>query len=620
MGLSACVLASPTASAQSLTAEVKPRALEVGEAARLTLELTGATPRGRPSVEAGPAATLGYEGATNAFRSDGRTMRRSVQYGYALAFEKPGRYEVRASVRTDRGEVRSDPVTVTVKAAGERRDVLVLASIEPRSVYVNQPAVCVFEFCFAREVKGYRVRIPFLEDIPGARLLDPERLAERWDESARKTGRGLAGYDTLTVADAGVKAVARVSKREIEGVPYTVYTVRRALIASEPARHELGKAAATANVVVGTRRARDPFFDEGFGFDPFADSIFSRRRHVTKTLTASSGPLALEVLPLPEEGRPAGFEGAVGSFSLAAKASPRETALGGSPIMLTLVVEGEGNLETVGLPALADESGFRAGSPEQDSESRFEGGRLVGEKRFTLPLRPRRADVREVPRARLVVFDPRAKRYVTLTSDPITVEVTVPEDTGAIESMDLPPAPDELRRPAQPLRRDIEDVATGLDEIESHEAWLHRPGGILLVAIFPLGVFAGLFVYANRLKTLREDRALARRLSAAGTVRRRLEETRAGRAGDAAAFTSELSRALQSYVADRAGRGRGEIPPAEAEELLAGSGCDEEAARSLAALLSEAEAARFAGERVDRAELLDRAFECVEALEKGGRS
>jgi hypothetical protein len=290
--------------------------------------------------------------------------------------------------------------------------------------------------------------------------------------------------------------------------------------------------------------------------------------------------------------------------------------MGGRPVLLTLTVRGEGSVETVPAPRLADESGFRAGVPEQEEKSRFEGGRLLGEKTFRVPLRPESRHVKEVPPAELVVFDPAEERYVTLRTGAIPITVTLPEDTGAVETL---PLPAEARRTArEPVREDIEDIETGADAGDSHAARLHGPLGLAVLCFLPLAVYAALAVVARRRRMLREDRALARRLSAARTARARLDELRsAGEGLGPGEFASRLSRALQGYVADRAGRPSGEIAPKEAAQLLCEGRAGDDCAREAESILSDLEAARFGGAGLDRGRWLNRVGACVDTIEKG---
>lgn len=616
----AAMLLARASFAAGLALSVHPRSVELGEAVSLTLSLSGASPRAQPRLRlpAGVRIAGGPSQTSRTLITNGR-MTSSMEFRYTLAFDRAGSYTLGpATIRTTRGVLRSPAATVTVRAAGKSRDVLVFAELEPARAYVGQPVVATFAFAVARKIGGYNLTIPFLAEITGVRLHDPENLSERWTESAQKTGRGLPGYTVLRVSRPALQAVAKTGSRVIDGQSYTVFTVRRVLLPQEPGRRELGAASASANVIMGYRR-RGSLLDDPFG-DPFGGSIFGRGRSVTRTVTAASEPLVLEVLPLPEEGRPAGFEGAVGRYDLSASASPREVKLGGDPIELTLTVRGEGNVETVGRPALADGSDFRIGAAEMHQDIRFEDGKLVGEKRFVLPLRPRSANVTQVPEARLVVFDPTTEKYVTLRTDPIPVRISVPEGTGARGSVAIPAEARKRLRGAGEVKRDIEDIETEVDGRGSHAAWLHRPAGLLLFLVLPLGVYAVLAVVAGRLRRLREDETLALRLAAARTARSRLDELRAGGALTPGDFAARLARVFQTYLADRLGRPAGELAPDEAGRLLGESGAPAECAVDAATILRDAEAARFGGGGVDTDEWLRRVEGCIESIEKGAKA
>ncbi|MHC4201846.1 MAG: BatD family protein, partial [Planctomycetota bacterium] len=329
---------------------VDPRTVEVGEAVSLTVSLEGANPRSRPRISLPPGARIaGGPSQSHMTRIINGRRTSSIGYRYTLAFDKEGKFALGpATVATNRGTLRSGTVTVSV---GKTRAILVFAELKPARCYVGQAVVATFAYARARRTDRDRLSVPFLKKIDGIRLSDPENLAQRWDESVRKTHRGLPGYDLVPLSMPSTKEVARTGRREIDGFPYEVWKVTRALLPQEPGRHEFGRAGATAQVVVGYKRVPYPMA-------------------VTRTVTASSEPLVLDVLALPKEGRPPGFESAVGSYELSASAHPRETKLGGDPILLTLTVSGEGNLETVARPKLVEGSGFPLGAAEMRHEMR----------------------------------------------------------------------------------------------------------------------------------------------------------------------------------------------------------------------------------------------------------
>jgi hypothetical protein len=606
-------LAAARALGATVSLEVSPAAAELGEAVTLKVSVSGSRGGGTPRVTLpkGVRIAAGPSQSSMTQIINGR-MSSSVDYTYTLQIDSAGAFVIGpATVRVGRRDVRSGAARLVVKAVGSRKDVRIFASIDPARAYAGQLVVATFEFAVARgrKINGYSLTIPFLSGIGDAKVFDPENLLEQ----VRKGNR--SGLQILQVGEPRVQAVAKVSTRDIDGVPYEVYTVRRMVLPSTPGLHDIRRASIVAAVVTGQRRVRG-----FFGYE---------NRPVTKRIALTSDPLSLEVLAPPTEGRPPGYSGAIGIYELTAEASPTEVALGGEPVALTLTVRGEGNIETVPQPKLADDSGWRLGSVEQQQTTGFEGGRPVGEKRFTIPLRPRSSQVKEIPAAELAVFDPRTESYVTLRTGPIPVRVTVPKDSGALEGVALPEAARARLREREEVKQDIEDIETLVDAGASDAAWLHGGRGLVAFFALPLAAFAAASVVARRRRELKENTALARRLSAAKAARAAF----AGLHGDGGAegeegvaslpgpgFAEAVAKALQGYLADRLDRPGGEIPPDEAERLLTESGVDQELAGDAAGVLREAGAARFGGGGVEPAELLRRAQACVEAIEKGGAS
>src|SRR2546426_576001 len=114
----------------------------------------------------------------------------------------------------------------------------------------------------------------------------------------------------------------------------------------------VGPASMGMNMVVRSR-SRDQFF----GF--FGESQKPTELH--------SEPLVLNVLPLPEAGRPADFAGAVGRFEMDVKAAP--LALGaGDPVTVTSTIRGTGNLDSVTAPAIAASDALRVYPVQQSGQ------------------------------------------------------------------------------------------------------------------------------------------------------------------------------------------------------------------------------------------------------------
>src|SRR5262249_56847351 len=72
----------------------------------------------------------------------------------------------------------------------------------------------------------------------------------------------------------------------------------------------------------------------------------------------TSQPLVLDVLPLPEQGKPADFSGAVGRFSLDVRGAPLDVTAG-DPVTMTYTLRGDGDLSSVAPPAIAGSDTLR---------------------------------------------------------------------------------------------------------------------------------------------------------------------------------------------------------------------------------------------------------------------
>lgn len=178
---------------------------------------------------------------------------------------------------------------------------------------------------------------------------------------------------------------------------------------------------------------------------------FFEQARVLSNYFVSDEPLELEVVPLPLEGQPYDYSGAVGSLEVKATADVRDVIVGES-IKLTVDWTGAGNLEFFAAPDLGLLESFRAGfhvygKTESKSFSR---------RRVVYDLAPLTEETAEIPPVPLSAFDPELGVYVTLASEPIPIRVRPLEkaislDTGAEKRFardiaDIDPRPIRGRR------------------------------------------------------------------------------------------------------------------------------------------------------------------------------
>jgi len=145
-----------------------------------------------------------------------------------------------------------------------------------------------------------------------------------------------------------------------------------------------------------------------------------------RRVTLRSAAAVLKVLPLPQAGRPAGFSGAVGRFTLTRSARPTELRAG-DPVTVRTVIRGAGNIEAFSCNALSV-PGWRSYPPR----TALRGSTLTCEQ-VVVPDSPA---ARVIPAVEASFFDPDTGHYRSCSSGPLPLRV----------SAAAAPAPDPVPR------------------------------------------------------------------------------------------------------------------------------------------------------------------------------
>lgn len=163
--------------------------------------------------------------------------------------------------------------------------------------------------------------------------------------------------------------------------------------------------------------------------DDFLEGRVPRDRH---DALVHGKARALTILPPPEEGRPLDFSGAIGSFTLTARASRTELAVGES-LTLELEVAGSGDLSDALAPRLEGLDGLRILGELLEREP----VRLVA--RYDLV--PERPGTLTIPAQSYATFDTSPPAgYRSVTSAPLTLSVTPARSSPATEGGPSEPA------------------------------------------------------------------------------------------------------------------------------------------------------------------------------------
>lgn len=259
----------------------------------------------------------------------------------------------------------------------------------------------------------------------------------------------------------------------------------------------------------------------------------------TQNLRVTSKPVTIEVLPLPEQGKPAEFTGGVGQFTLAATLD-RTTSNGSEPVNLTVKLSGDGNLRMIDKPRLPAIQGLRILDPEVKDDAHAAGESVRGTKTFRYPIIPQSDGKYVIAPIVIAYFDPQAKSYKTLRSAPLEFAAT-----GTMTS-----APVVEATGLKVLGTDIGYIKPDATTLAATPMTL--PWWPDLLYLLSFGMVGGAVWYRGHSERLLADRGYARKSRSSALVRRRLKDAETLlRKHDEKGFYTELTRAVMGYVGDR---------------------------------------------------------------------
>lgn len=337
-------------------------------------------------------------------------------------------------------------------------------------------------------------------------------------------------------------------------------------------------------------RRQDPFAI--FGEDIFAGTPFDRTPR--RPHDVAIAPMDLEILPLPEQGRPASFTGAVGEvFQFKAEVTPSEVEAG-SPLTLRMDLAGQSSLDGIRSPAIPESEGFRVYEPRSVS-----GATTPGRRAFEQVIIPRTESDSTVPAIEFSYFNPVREAYETIKQGPFKVSVKPSSGPSAAVTTAAPAAGPATAAPAPKgddlLYLKLNERAPPLATRWSRQSsTAHRVAYAIPMALALIGWGIRWGVTRRRNDQEGAQRRLAHEAARTGLAR----AGEAARAGDMPRFYDALAGAFSGYVLHRMGLPPGAITGEGLVRELESMKLDPNLLKQLGQLWAECESARYGGSAI----------------------
>ena len=274
-----------------------------------------------------------------------------------------------------------------------KRNIFVKLETDKKSAYVGEPVVATYKLCTRLKSESNMVKNPSFNGFSVLDMQQPNDMS----------------YHT----------------EKFEGRDYNVYIIRKVQLYPLLAGNlELGVAEIENNVQFIKAEYLNQRADI---FDDFANATIPPEGIEIQKVSLQSRPISILVKPLPDAGKPGGFKGAVGKFSIEARVEKNNFTTDDDGKM-AIIIAGEGNLQMVNAPEIAWPPGID-GFESKATDDLYKGTVPVsGRKIFEFPFTVSKSGNYILRAVDFSYFDIREAKYKTVSTK--AIEITVGKGNG----------------------------------------------------------------------------------------------------------------------------------------------------------------------------------------------
>ena len=490
------------------------------------------------------------QSVSNVFVNGKRTY--SMTYTYFITPLKKGVFDIeQASIEYEGNVYKTTPVTINVtEAVAIPRDpndpkyivdekLHLVAEVSKRSPYVNEPITIVYKLYFAQNLNPTDVDVV---DVP--------KYNDFWSYNIDIPNRNI---------DTSIYKGERYNFVEWRKV--VLYPQRAGKLEIKPLSLDV-----TVNVPTGKR------------------DFFQRVIYTQVPKLVSAGNLTINVKPLPTEGQPDDFSGAVGNFSIDVSTSKKQLKANES-LQAKVKISGRGNLRLFGMPNLQTPSAIEQYEPETSENIRSNLSGMSGSITQSYTLIPQVQGKYPIPSIEFSFFNPKKKTYETIKSSEQLVDVT----EGPLANRAVNPT-----NPSVAVSIDSPFKFIDLDTsfVPINTPTFFRSTLFYLLWGSPLGLVLLYVAYARRKQKQLGDTEGVRMRTANRMARKYLSEAKRN-LNNSEEFYVALERALHNYLKAKLKMETSDFSKEKIKNILSQIGVEESLVNDFVSVLENCEFARY---------------------------
>lgn len=481
----------------------------------------------------------------------------SKSYSYFLAPKKRGNFTIGQATIDIKGEIyKTLPVKITVTAAIDKpkdpndpdyiasEKIHLVAEISNGNPYLNEAITVVYKLYVAQNT-----------GVRNWREIDTPRYSDFWSQNI------------------DVKGI-NIQQGTYKGEDYRYVILRKTVLYPQK----------TGKLII-----------EPLSLDITVE-VPSKRRHVfgrsftsSVNRTVSSRNRTINVKPLPENGKPEDFSGAVGNFDFKVTTN-KQTLKATEALELKLSVSGKGNLKLFRLPKPVLPSALEVYEPEHSENVNTRTSGMQGTIYDTYTVVPNFQGSYPIPKVSFSYFDLKTKRYKTLTSERLIIEVSEGPRSAGNTANNTPGTLTENIIPNNLNSFSSFKTSTTFQSISSKPFYNSNLFWLLLLGPFLIIPFIMLMVKNKMTRALDVTGNKIRKTNR--LARKYLSEAKKS-LGQKEPFYNALERALHNYLKSKLRLETSEFNKEKIEELLGNKNIKPATLEGFVSLLTSCELARY---------------------------
>jgi len=368
----------------------------------------------------------------------------------------------------------------------------------------------------------------------------------------------------------------KVKNGKYQGKDYRYFTIRKAVLIPQKSG-KLILEPLKSDLIIGVPTGRGDFFG-----NPIT-------RNIRKSFSTFKKNIYVQALPL--EGKPADFNGAVGDFELSVGTS-KESLKANESTQLKVSISGKGNLKLFEIPKVVTPQELEVYTPEHKENLRtsVSGTKgLKGEVYDQYTVVPQYKGKYKIPPVSFSYFNPKDKKYYSLVSENVVVNVTEGKELISNSDQLIPGTTKQVVVSANKSFRYIQ-TKTNLASLEKEDFF--KSNLFYLLLLLPMLAIPTAIVVGKKKKERANDLIGNRTRKADKLARKYLSQAKK-QLGKKEAFYIALEKALHNYLKAKLQLETSEISKERISELLHKKEVNADTIARFIAVLDDCDLARY---------------------------